>query len=107
MGTVDEILERVDKEGFKRALTEQRSKISNELSTIAASYSLEKANPYLGDDEKKKLLKDLGERMKTYDWAIQEIDRRLAEADDSLLDLNRAARRRAKKNKNGVKAGSE
>jgi hypothetical protein len=100
--TIDEIMARVDRQGFRQALEKQQAELRGRLEALAASYTIEAANPYLKGETKAAALKPLESQIIALDWGITEIASRLEEADEALM--NRAARRRVQKN--GVKEGT-
>jgi hypothetical protein len=83
--TIEEILEAIDPDAARAALNEKRKTIETLLSAAAVSYSLEKSNPLASPDDPAKVLAEIERQILLFDWALTEIDARLASSKESLL----------------------
>lgn len=87
--TLEEIIARVSPLTYRQSLEGKRSQFEKALSDAVASYSIEAANPILAESEedsetRANILERLERQIRTWDWAIDEVTRRLEDSDSVL-----------------------
>lgn len=93
---IDDILAKLNPEETKKQLETQREVWRGELHRIAAIRSVTEMNPKIGAEQKQTAMDALDKSLIDLDWAITEIDSRIAQAGIAqtvALNGNRAARR--------------
>ena len=104
MSVEDLITKHVSGADLRSGFEGQRSELKQRMSRLVAGYRLEQGNPHNAD--KAATLALLERDIKFVAWAIEDIDARLAGADDALNGRkpNRAERRRKERK---VQEGTE
>lgn len=96
MSAIDDILARLQPEETKKQMQGQRDMWWGELHRFAAQRSIMELNPHLNAEQKQQGLANIERVMLEVNWAVEEIDKRMAAADiaaSTALNGNRAQRR--------------
>lgn len=84
MRTVDELVQSIDPIKLRQALTEKKDQIEMTIASLVIDYQLEAKNDTMSGTARDTVLEAIKARIDVFQAALDEIDRRLAGADDAL-----------------------